>query len=227
MTEKETFTFPTFHERSVPLTDADNARIELTQLTRALIRESFVSTASDDDMQSAIDAVRTAIDAVKRATGRDVGAFNSNFLDRSPFMGLMNPLAPPMSARLDPDDGEWGSVHCTVTFTEPFEGPPGHVHGGFLAGIFDEILGQVQSLSGRPGMTGKLSISYRAPTPLFTELHLRGWIERIEGRKILTHATLHNGGTLCCEADGLFISMREDLRHLLQKGRDAKPGRQS
>lgn len=227
MTEKETFTFPTFHERSVPLTEADNARIELTQLTRALIRESFVSTASDDDMQAAIDAVRTAVEAVKRATGRDVGAFNSNFMDRSPFMGLMNPLAPPMSARLDPDDGEWGSVHCSVTFTEPFEGPPGHVHGGFLAGVFDEILGQAQSLSGRPGMTGKLSISYRAPTPLFAELHLRGWIERIEGRKIFTHATLHNGATLCCEADGLFISMPEDLRHLLQKGRDATPGRQS
>lgn len=227
MTEKETFTFPTFHERSVPLTEADNARIELTQLTRALIRESFVSTAGDDDMQAAIDAVRTAVEAVKRATGRDVGAFNSNFMDRSPFMGLMNPLAPPMSARLDPDDGEWGSVHCSVTFTEPFEGPPGHVHGGFLAGVFDEILGQAQSLSGRPGMTGKLSISYRAPTPLFAELHLRGWIERIEGRKIFTHATLHNGATLCCEADGLFISMPEDLRHLLQKGRDATPGRQS
>jgi acyl-coenzyme A thioesterase PaaI-like protein len=227
MTEKETFTFPTFHERSVPLTEADNARIELTQLTRALIRESFVSTASDEDMQAAIGAVRTAVEAVKRATERDVGAFNSNFMDRSPFMGLMNPLAPPMSARLDPDDGEWGSVHCTVTFTEPFEGPPGHVHGGFLAGVFDEILGQAQSLSGRPGMTGKLSISYRAPTPLFTELHLRGWIERIEGRKIFTHATLHNGETLCCEADGLFISMPEDLRHLLQKSRDATPGRQN
>ena len=227
MTEKETFTFPAFHERSVPLTDADNARIELTQLTRALIRESFVSTASDEDMQAAIDAVRAAVEAVKRATGRDVGAFNSNFMDRSPFMGLMNPLAPPMSARLDPDDGEWGAVHCTVTFTEPFEGPPGHVHGGFLAGIFDEILGQAQSLSGRPGMTGKLSISYRAPTPLFTELRLRGWIERIEGRKIFTHATLHNGATLCCEADGLFISMPEELRHLLQKGRDARPGQQN
>jgi acyl-coenzyme A thioesterase PaaI-like protein len=99
------------------------------------------------------------------------------------------------------------------------------VHGGFLAGIFDEILGQAQSLSGRPGMTGKLSISYRAPTPLFTELTLRGWIERIEGRKIFTHATLHSGDTLCCEADGLFISMPEELRHLLQKGRDARSDR--
>ena len=39
MTEKESFTFPSFHERTVPLTDADSARIELTELTRELIRE--------------------------------------------------------------------------------------------------------------------------------------------------------------------------------------------
>ena len=61
MTEKESFTFPSFHERTVPLTEADNARIELTDLTRELIRESFVSTASEEDMRTAIDAVRSAV----------------------------------------------------------------------------------------------------------------------------------------------------------------------
>jgi len=167
-----------------------------------------------------VDAVRAATEAVARATGRDVGAFNSNFMDRSPFMGLMNPLAPPMEARLDRDHGEHGAVIGTVTFREPHEGPPGHVHGGFLAAVFDEVLGQAQSLSGRPGMTGKLSISYRSPTPLFRELTVRGWIDRIDGRKIFTRGTLHDGDTLCCESEGLFISMPTNLLHLLRKGRD-------
>ncbi|MFM9082764.1 MAG: PaaI family thioesterase, partial [Actinomycetota bacterium] len=205
-----------------PLTEADNLRIDLTEATRELIRESFVSTASDEDMQAAIDAVRAAAAAVARATGRDVGAFNSNFMDRSPFMGLMNPLAPPMVATLDRTHGEFGAVIGTVTFREPHEGPPGHVHGGFLAGVFDEILGQAQSLSGRPGMTGKLSISYRSPTPLYRELTVRGWIDRIDGRKIFTKGTLHNGDTLCCESEGLFISMPAEHMHLLRKGRDEK-----
>lgn len=226
MSEKETFSFPPFHERTVPLTEADSLRIELTRVTRELIRESFVSTASDEDMQGAIDAVRNAVAAVSRATGRDVGAFNSNFMDRSPFMGLMNPLAPPMSASLDPSHGEFGAVVGTVVFREPHEGPPGHVHGGFLAAIFDEILGQAQSLSGRPGMTGKLSISYRSPTPLYRELTVRGWIDRIDGRKIFTKGTLHNGDTLCCESEGLFISMPADLMHVLRKGRDAEVTRE-
>lgn len=221
MSEKETFTFPPFHERAVPLTDADSLRIELTRATRDLIRESFVSTASDADMQRAIDAVRQAVEAVQRATGRDVGAFNSNFMDRSPFMGLMNPLAPPMAASLDPTHGEFGAVVGKVTFREPHEGPPGHVHGGYLAAVFDEVLGQAQSLSGRPGMTGKLSITYRSPSPLYTELTVRGWIDRIDGRKIFTKGTLHNGDTLCCESEGLFISMPVEHMHLLRKGRDS------
>ena len=224
MTDKESFTFPAFHERAVPLTDADNARIELTDLTRELIRESFVSTASEEDMRSAIDSVRAAVESVRRATGTDIGAFNSNFMDRSPFMGLMNPLAPPMSVSMDPDDGEWGSVHGSVTFGEPYEGPPGHVHGGYLAAIFDEVLGQAQSLSGRPGMTGRLTVSYRAPSPLYVELRAKGWIERIEGRKIFTHGTLHHGDTLCCEADVLFISMPVEHMDRLRKGRDLTQG---
>ena len=172
-------------------------------------------------MTQAIGAVRTALEAVRKQSGHpDGGAFTSNFLDRSPFMGLMNPLAPPMTAWLEKKDTEHGEICGRVVFSEPYEGPPGHVHGGYIAAVFDEVLGQAQSLSGRPGMTGRLSVSYRSPTPLFSDLRLRGWIEKIEGRKIFTHGTLHHGDTLCAEADGLFISMPSEYAHLLRKGRD-------
>lgn len=222
MSNEEFLSFPPIHERTVPLTEADSARIEMTNVIRELIRETFVSIAHEDDMTQAIGAVRDALQAVRRQSGHpDGGAFTSNFLDRSPFMGLMNPLAPPMTAWFDKEDGGHGAIHGKVVFSEPYEGPPGHVHGGFIAAVFDEVLGQTQSLSGRPGMTGRLSVSYRSPTPLFRELRLRGWIERIEGRKILTHGTLHHGDTLCAEAEGLFISMPPEYAHLLRKGRDA------
>lgn len=221
MSDEEFMSFPPIHERVVPLTEADAARIEMTNVIRELIRETFVSIAHEDDMGDAIGAVRSALEAVRRQSGHpEGGAFTSNFMDRSPFMGLMNPLAPPMTAWLEAGEGEWGTIHGKVTFSEPYEGPPGHVHGGFIAAVFDEVLGQAQSLSGRPGMTGKLSISYRSPTPLFRELHLAGRIERIDGRKIFTHGTLHNGDTLCAEAEGLFISMPPEYAHLLKKGRD-------
>ena len=66
----------------------------------------------------------------------------------------------------------FGPAHALglVRFGSAYEGPPGHVHGGFVAAAFDEVLGYVQSLGGRPGMTGTLTVRYRSPTPLYTEL---------------------------------------------------------
>jgi acyl-CoA thioesterase FadM len=56
-------------------------------------------------------------------------------------------------------------------------------------------------------MTGTLTVRYRSPTPLHLELGLRGWVERVEGRKIFTRGTLHADGRLCAEAEAVFISI--------------------
>ena len=122
--------------------------------------------------------------------------------DHSPLMGMSNPLAPPMHVQLI-DDHARGTVTCGSAY----EGPPGHVHGGFVAAIFDELLGLAQAVSGQHGMTGRLTIHYRSPTPLHTELQLDGWVERADGRKIVCKGTLHNGDVLCAEAEGLFITV--------------------
>ena len=130
----------------------------------------------------------------------DVGSF----FDHSPMIGLSNPLAPPIE--LSPD-GDGRTVHGRVVFGSAYEGPPGCVHGGYIAAAFDELLGFANSLSGTPGMTGTLTIRYRRPTPLHTELRFEGCYERSEGRKIFTTGQLFSGETLCAEADGLFIAV--------------------
>jgi acyl-coenzyme A thioesterase PaaI-like protein len=124
------------------------------------------------------------------------------FYDNSPLSGPSNPLAPPLTMSTD---GEF--VHASAEFGIAYEGPPGHVHGGFVAAAFDEVLGMAQSLTGNPGMTGQLSVRYRKPTPLYRRLEFRGKVDRVDGRKIYTSATLHAGETLCAEAEGLFISV--------------------
>ena len=44
-------------------------------------------------------------------------------------------------------------------------------------GLFDELLGGGQRLNGGPpAVTGKLTVRYRRPTPLDTDLELRTWI---------------------------------------------------
>jgi len=140
--------------------------------------------------------------------------------DHSPFMGLSNPLAPPMTLEMHGDH-----VAGTVMCGSAYEGPPGHVHGGFVAAMFDELLGLAQSISGQHGMTGRLTVHYRSPTPLHTELHLRGELERVSGRKVTCHGTLHAGDVLCAEAEGLFISVDfERLRKMIEAREAARGG---
>jgi acyl-CoA thioesterase FadM len=64
-----------------------------------------------------------------------------------------------------------------------------------------------QSLTGNPGMTGTLSIRYRKPTPLLTELVFEARVTKTEGRKIFTHCTVSADGVLTAEAEGLFIAV--------------------
>lgn len=122
--------------------------------------------------------------------------------DNSPLLGPANPIAPPLRLHVEGD-----SVVGSAVFTRQYEGPPGHVHGGIVAAAFDEVLGMVQSMTGNPGMTGRLIVNYRSPTPLYREVVFHGKVDRIEGRKIFTSGTLYAGDVLCAESEGLFISV--------------------
>lgn len=212
--------FPAFHERTGQLSESDMARVRLAERVRELIYTSFMSTADLANVDSAIAEVERAIDHLSADAIPGSAASESHFSDRSPFYGAMNPLSMPMEMGRDESVGEFGAIIGNVLFTEPYEGPPGHCHGGFIAAAFDEVLGMAQSLTGRPGMTGKLSITYRSPMPLHTSIVFRGWVDRVDGRKIFTKGTAHNGDTLCAEAEVLFLSMPPEMMDLLRKGRD-------
>lgn len=137
----------------------------------------------------------------------------------SPFIGRANPLAPPIALRQEGD-----AVLGVVTFGSAYEGPPGCVHGGYVAAAFDEVLGATQSLSGAPGMTGTLTVRYRSPTPLHEELRMEGRIRAVEGRKIFADGTLHVGDRLCAEAEGIFISIDVRVFQELKAAREARGG---
>lgn len=151
------------------------------------------------------------------AEAANAGGLEGPF-DNSPLMGLSNPLAPPLLLEILDD-----KVVGTSIFGAAYEGPPGHVHGGYVAAAFDELLGLTQSLSGKPGMTGRLTIHYRSPTPLHEELRWEGAIERVQGRKILCVGTVFAGDRLCAEAEGLFISI--DFSKFVQMRDERDAGR--
>jgi acyl-coenzyme A thioesterase PaaI-like protein len=136
--------------------------------------------------------------------------------DRSPVIGLGNPVSPPVRMWVDGD-----VVRAAGVFGRAYEGPPGHVHGGVVSLAFDEVLGLTQSLANISGMTGTLTVRYRKPTPLYREVTFRGTLEGVEGRKIFTRATLHAGETLCAEAEGIFIAVDMGKFERMARGEEA------
>jgi acyl-coenzyme A thioesterase PaaI-like protein len=198
---------------------ADAMRLVIERLMPSDAPESELCRAAD-----ALEAYAEALEAHPRlryvhgfaesANAGDVSAF----FDRSPMIGLANPLAPPITiAKTGPSTAEAHAV-----FSSAYEGPPGAVHGGFVAAAFDEVLGFVQSLSGRPGMTGTLIVRYRKPTPLHTPLRFTAEYLRSEGRKLYTEARVHAGHVLCAEAEGIFVSIAREQFEELERERAAR-----
>jgi acyl-coenzyme A thioesterase PaaI-like protein len=178
---------------------------------RRVIERLVATKAPEEDLRSAADALEYVAALLEQyPQGRLYEGFAESaiapdphaFFDYSPVMGLANPLAAPLY--LEVRDG---MVHGTVHFGSAYEGPPGAVHGGYVACAFDEVLGLTQTIGGTPGMTGTLTIKYRRPTPLHTDLRFEGHLDRSEGRKRFTRGYLYAGEELTAEAEGIFIQV--------------------
>jgi acyl-coenzyme A thioesterase PaaI-like protein len=183
----------------------------LADAIRELIEQVAVTGAPAETLERAAASVRGAASELRAAdpAPRVFGPFTESdgrdpmsYFVKSPVCGRLNPLAPPLSI-----DSVNGAVHATVTFNVAYQGPPGCVHGAFVAAVFDELLGIANATSGNPGMTGSLEIRYRRPTPLDTPLRAVARHTGREGRRIFAAGSLYAGDEVTAEAEGVFIEI--------------------
>jgi acyl-coenzyme A thioesterase PaaI-like protein len=169
--------------------------------------EEQLGTAADMTEAAArhLGRVPHADDLQRGVRGRDERD-HADYLTRSPLVGKVSPLAPPVEWELADD-----RIVGHGTYHAAYEGPPGYVHGGWVALTFDEILGMANIASGHPGMTGTLKIRYLRPTPLHQRVDLVGWTERVEGRRIVAKGTMTVDGVLTAEAEGLFVTISPEM----------------
>jgi len=201
------------------VTPAQQAARDVADALRRLARELETTSASIEDLDGLAKTIDRLTDSLQEGDRRSSVDGDSpevvyqahRLRERSPFIGRANPVALPLIVEFVD-----GGIDAIANFGTLYEGPPGCLHGGYIAGIFDEVLGAAQTLAGQAGMTGRLTIHYRSPTPLNTDLHLRARLESVSGRKILCKGTLHAGDRLCAEAEGLFIAV--DPQKLLELG---------
>jgi len=185
------------------------AHERLAEAIRRVTNQLVLTAATPEQLTEAAERIEAVADALAPVTPPwtlSVPAFVSSrephgYFPFSPQIGLFNPLAPPMRVWLDDDD----VVHGAVNLDAAYEGPPGCVHGGIIASLFDEILGVANITAGVGAMTGTLTIKYRSPTPLLTDLTITARHLEVDGRKVRTVGSIHAGERLCAECEGIFV----------------------
>ncbi len=195
------------------LTSEDVDRIRgvyqpLAESVRDLI-DATIRTEVDADEVAAIKAQIDAATARLRAKQID-GAFGVRYTtggDRmawgNPVVGIRNPIAPPLVINRD----ETGGAYTDFVMGAPYEGPPGHVHGGISALVLDHVLGETASDGITPRFTGTITMRYLRTTKL-GRLHAEAHIDRTEGVKTYVVGHLADEDGITVEAEGVFIKPR-------------------
>ncbi|HXB86931.1 hypothetical protein [Mycobacterium sp.] len=109
--------------------------------------------------------------------GSDDDGSRRIYLDHATDIGAFNPCFP--EYHFDQFDAE--SASGRVAFPLVYEGPPGLVHGGFLAVFFDCVMQHQNCLAGLAGKTRSLKVTFRRPTPVLADLRFdiaRSEVER-------------------------------------------------
>jgi acyl-coenzyme A thioesterase PaaI-like protein len=116
--------------------------------------------------------------------------------------GTANPMGTAIAVRREADDAV-----AEVVLGAAFEGAPGRAHGGVVAAIFDDVMGYQLSILKVPAFTGRIEITYRAPTPISVPLVFRARVDAREERKLHMSASAHTDGgrVLIAEATATFI----------------------
>jgi hypothetical protein len=125
--------------------------------------------------------------------GSDDDGSRRIYLDHATDIGAFNPCFP--EYHFDHFDAETASGR--VAFPLVYEGPPGLVHGGFLAVFFDCVMQHQNCLAGLSGKTRSLKVTFRRPTPVLTDLRFDIARSEVESGITSTARLLLDDEVLC------------------------------
>jgi acyl-coenzyme A thioesterase PaaI-like protein len=126
---------------------------------------------------------------------------------------------------------EAGVVSYRLRCSRENEGGLDVAHGGWTAGVLDELVGHVALLNGQLAVTGQLDVTFLKPVPVEQPLTAWAWLESKQGSRWYVRAVLcleAGGAELACaegvlvERDrGHFARHEEWLRDQLSEASDA------
>jgi acyl-coenzyme A thioesterase PaaI-like protein len=176
----------------------------LTDSIRRLVQVAIQSGADEAtirEAQSLVDAAVEKLGGVGQPHQVPLAVGNRPVVSGNPVTGFRNAIAPPLVVHEDPDGLWWSEFELG----EQYQGPPGWVHGGVLAMVLDQLLGEAASDGlTKPLFTGTITLRYLRGTPL-GRLRAEAAIERTDGYKTFVSGHMSDAAGKTVEAEGIFI----------------------
>jgi acyl-coenzyme A thioesterase PaaI-like protein len=107
-------------------------------------------------------------------------------------------------------------ISAETTFGEAFEGPPGLVHGGFVAAGFDMVLSALALRMVEHSVTRWLKIRYLGPVFLHQVVRYEVEAGEPHGRLLTLKGRLHTEDRVAVRAEAQFVAM--DLQRFADRG---------
>jgi acyl-coenzyme A thioesterase PaaI-like protein len=191
--------------------ESDRVFGALTQAVRALSLAQLQTRVDLDEVEGVTEEITRLTERLNKrikpgSYGTEISADEKVRNYGNSVVGMRNPFA----AMRDEARIVWNDNGASAEFhlNALYEGPPGLVHGGVSALILDQLLGEAAAAGGGAGMTGRLTLHYRRPTPL-GDLSMEAWVEKRDGIKTIVKGHIKDAeGNVTVEAEGLFIMPR-------------------
>ncbi|RRO17530.1 PaaI family thioesterase [Saccharopolyspora rhizosphaerae] len=174
---------------------------------RELVEAGVLTDVGDEDLRQAAEHVAAATELLRGRTREDpmlLSYLDGNQVSvHNPVEGPGNPLAPPMVG-LEVDGS--GTTTSTALLSAAYEGPPGRVHGGWVASLLDHAVGRAVAVAGHPAMTVSLTVDYRRGTPHGVPLTINARFTGEEGRKVFATGEVVADGEVTAEARAILVT---------------------
>jgi acyl-coenzyme A thioesterase PaaI-like protein len=193
-------------------------REQLADAVRRLMTATVTTTGSPDLLDDTTRRIETLAEALERHVPERGPLPTARFADRSvrsekvatlaaamPFdmvIGSCNPVALPIAVEFEPP-----MAIGRATFTPPYEGAPGCVHGAVLAAAFDMMLTAANVIADAAGPTVTLTIRYLKPTLIAQPALFEAWVTSLDRRRTHSRGRLVQNGVVTVEAEGEFVTM--------------------
>lgn len=122
------------------------------------------------------------------------------------------------------NDRTAGEVRATLRIPEHFAGYPGVVHGGVVSALLDEAMVRTALLDGGFDdlmVTGRLTVTYKRPTPTETPLTVVARLEKRTGARAVATAEVRlPDGAVTATAEVLLFRPPPDVARAWEGERD-------